>query len=91
MSTTAVASLDPVSPWMQLAMDDGVTSDEAAAPALAGLRAEHFLISMGDDTVRDLRHKADDFDSWIGQLRSWHDELQPDVGPRGLGSSGDQA
>ena len=46
-------------------------------------RDERFLITTGDDTVEDLRRKADDFDGWIRRLQGWHDELQPDIGPAG--------
>ena len=47
------------------------------------MQEERFLITTGEDTLRDFRHKAGDFDSWIRQLQAWHDQLQPDVGPTG--------
>ncbi|MGE0881118.1 MAG: SDR family NAD(P)-dependent oxidoreductase [Acidimicrobiia bacterium] len=78
---TRRATSDAVPPWLQLAQVGGVTSEEAADIVIAGMAEERFLITTGDDTVRDFRHKAEDFDSWIRQLQGWHDELQPDVGP----------
>jgi hypothetical protein len=70
-------------PWLQLAQQGGVTAEEAADVVIAGMQEERFLITTGDDTRRDFRHKAEDFDSWISQLQAWHDQLQPDVGPSG--------
>jgi NAD(P)-dependent dehydrogenase (short-subunit alcohol dehydrogenase family) len=72
-----------VAPWLQLAQVGGITSQEAAEVVIAGMAEERFLITTGEDTVRDFRHKAQDFDSWIRQLQAWHDQLQPDIGPDG--------
>jgi NAD(P)-dependent dehydrogenase (short-subunit alcohol dehydrogenase family) len=70
-------------PWLQLAQQGGISAEEAAEIVIAGMQEERFLITTGDDTLRDFRHKAGDFDSWIRQLQAWHDQLQPDVGPTG--------
>jgi NAD(P)-dependent dehydrogenase (short-subunit alcohol dehydrogenase family) len=69
-----------VPPWLELAQQGGVTSERAADIVIEGMEAERFLITTGDDSLRDFRHKASDFDSWIRQLQDWHDQLQPDVG-----------
>lgn len=72
---------DPNLPeWLRMAQVGGITADEAAAIVVAGVREERFLITTGDDTLRDFRMKAADFDAWIRQLQHWHDEMQPDVG-----------
>jgi len=78
---TRRATAGDVPPWLQLAMSGGVTAEEAAAITLAGLHDERFLIATGEDTLEDFRRKAEDFDGWIRRLQTWHDELQPDVGP----------
>jgi NAD(P)-dependent dehydrogenase (short-subunit alcohol dehydrogenase family) len=82
MTRRATAGGDPP-PWLQMAMVDGVTAEEAAAITIDALRREQFLITTGEDTIRDFRQKADDFDAWIRRLQTWHDELQPDIGPAG--------
>src|SRR5256885_68990 len=82
-SSLTRAAPEGVPAWLQRAMVGGVTADEAAAIALAGMRAERFLITTGDDTLEDLQRKAVDFDAWIQRLQGWHDELQPDIGPNG--------
>jgi NAD(P)-dependent dehydrogenase (short-subunit alcohol dehydrogenase family) len=69
-----------VPPWLELAQVDGISAQEAADIVIAGMREERFLITTGADTIRDFRHKAEDFDSWIRQLQDWHDQLQPGVG-----------
>lgn len=65
----------------RMAISRAVSADEAARIVVDGTKSGRFLITTGDDTLRDLRHKARDFDGWIAQLRDWHDTLQPDVGP----------
>ena len=80
---TREATGEATPPWLQLAQVGGITAEEAADIVIAGIAEERFLITTGDDTLRDFRHKAEDFDSWIRQLQGWHDQLQPDIGPDG--------
>ena len=78
---TAKSRSDDIPDWLKLAQVGGITSDEAADIVVAGMDEERFLITTAADTVRDFRHKAEDFDSWIRQLQGWHDAFQPGVGP----------
>jgi NAD(P)-dependent dehydrogenase (short-subunit alcohol dehydrogenase family) len=66
---------------IQMAMRRAVSAADAAAMLVEGVKKGQFLITTADDTMRDLRHKAADFDGWIAQLQAWHDTVQPDVGP----------
>jgi len=69
----------PVS--IQMAMSRAVSADDAASILVEGVKNGQFLITTAGDTARDFRHKARDFDGWIAQLQTWHDTVQPEVGP----------
>lgn len=83
MTRRQTSSLGEVPAWLQMAMVGGVSAEEAAELTLQAMGGEQFLITTGDDTREDHRRKADDFDGWIQRLQTWHDLLQPEVGPSG--------
>lgn len=65
----------------QMAMSRAVSADDAASILVEGVKTGQFLITTAGDTMRDLQHKARDFEGWIAQLGAWHDTVQPEVGP----------
>ena len=68
---------------LRMAMSRAISAEEAARMLIDGVAQGEFLIPTADDTFRDLRHKASDYDGWVTQLRNWHDLIEPEVGPAG--------